>query len=414
MRMKEEMPLLLNVTEKAFTRSMGEAGRKQKSGTVIFVQYTNPAAYPPLAHVSRILAGNHWQIMFLGTDVVGTDSLRFESHSSIEVRSMGFSAPGWRRKIHYLRFLLWTILWTLRTQPQIVYASDLLACPAGLIISYLPGTTVIYHEHDSPRTIARSVVLRFAYAARRRLSKRAAACILPNKRRADAFVKETANGNNVLCVWNCPSMAEIAPAREPSNGDEVWVLYQGSIVPSRLPLTVVEALALLPNKMKLRVIGYETIGHPGYVDELHRLAKRLGVLHRVQFLGPVPRSRLMELVATCDIGLSLMPNETDDFNQQAMIGASNKAFDYLTCGLPLLVRHLPDWLDAYVTTGYGHDCDHNDPRSIAGKLLWFANNGEEMRAMGERGRQKILAEWNYETQFSQVAAVLEDKRDKSF
>ena len=31
---------------------------------VVYVQYTNPAAYPPLEHSSRILADAGWQVLF--------------------------------------------------------------------------------------------------------------------------------------------------------------------------------------------------------------------------------------------------------------------------------------------------------------------------------------------------------------
>jgi glycosyltransferase involved in cell wall biosynthesis len=56
----------------------------------------------------------------------------------------------------------------------------------------------------------------------------------------------------------------------------------------------------------------------------------------------------------------------------------------------------------YVDSGYGLACDPDDPRSIAAALHWFLEHPVEMRKMGERGRQKIRTEWNYETQFSPV------------
>jgi hypothetical protein len=33
---------------------------------ILYLQYTNPAAYPPLEHNSRILANEGWQVLFLG------------------------------------------------------------------------------------------------------------------------------------------------------------------------------------------------------------------------------------------------------------------------------------------------------------------------------------------------------------
>lgn len=34
---------------------------------ILYIQYTNPAGYPPLEHSSRILAQADWEVLFLGT-----------------------------------------------------------------------------------------------------------------------------------------------------------------------------------------------------------------------------------------------------------------------------------------------------------------------------------------------------------
>jgi hypothetical protein len=81
---------------------------------VLYIQYTNPAGYPPLEHSSRILAD-----------------------------------AGWREKLHHLLLSLgpgWTLLW----RPSWVYASEALACPAALAPGCLPWLCLAYHEHDSP------------------------------------------------------------------------------------------------------------------------------------------------------------------------------------------------------------------------------------------------------------------------
>ena len=49
---------------------------------------------------------------------------------------------------------------------------------------------------------------------------------------------------NVACVWNCPSRAEVGPPHPVGDQQSLWVLYHGSIVPSRLPSTLVAALVL--------------------------------------------------------------------------------------------------------------------------------------------------------------------------
>lgn len=381
-----------------------------KSRKILYLQYTNPAGYPPLEHSSRILADSGWTVLFLGTGAVGADALRFSPHNRIRLRQLRFCRAGWRQKLHYAAFCFWVLGHSIAWRPDWIYASDPLSCPIALLLSSLPGVRVIYHEHDSPNEgEVASSFRRCVLWTRRRLAVRTKSCILPNVRRATRFQPELGNATNVLCVWNCPTREEVAPIRT-SVEEEIWLLYHGSIVPSRLPLTVLNALAKLSSSVKLRVVGYETAGHAGYLRTFREAASRLGVDDRTEILGTLPkRTDLLEWCGKSDIGLALLPTQKNghhDINLDAMAGASNKAFDYLACGLPLIVSDLPDWRELYVETGYALACTPEDPDSIAQVLNWFLEHPGELRQMGERGRQRILRDWNYETQFQPVAEVL--------
>lgn len=373
---------------------------------ILYIQYTNPAGYPPLEHSSRILANAGRQVLFLGTQVSGVEDLCFPEHTGITVRLLSSSASGWRQKIHYILFVLWTVYWTVRWRPTWVYASDLFACPAAAIIGMIPGISILYHEHDSPagdHERPRSTFMRGVLWARRRLARHAQLCVLPNSRRVDRFKEATGRQKQTLCVWNCPQMDEAIEPRPPRDEDTLDILYHGSIVPNRLPETVITALAHLPVGVKLTVIGYETSGHRGYIRQLQNHARQLGLEERVHFIGTLPlRTALLEQCRRHDVGLSLMPLDSSDLNEQAMTGASNKPFDYLACGLGLLVPDLPDWRDMFVAPGYGLACRPDDAGSIATALRYFFDHPIGMRRMGEKGRRRILSEWHYEYRFTPI------------
>ncbi len=379
---------------------------------IAYIQYTNPAGYPSLEHSSHLLTDSGWKVLFLGTGVDGVESLRFPSHPNITVRQLSTCRPGLRQKLHYGWFIFWTSFWTLGSGCSWVYASDPLACPAALLLSFAPWIRVIYHEHDSPTlnspaSANLSRFMRFILWTRRTLARRAALCVLPNEARGKQFTKDTGRETGVVCIWNCPTKNEVGPLRSSLNGSDVWVLYHGSLVPSRLPKTVFEALATLPQHVKLRAVGYETAGHKGYVEELRALAATLGIAHRVEFTGTVPtRAELFDRCRQADIGLAFMPKASHDINEQSMTGASNKPFDYLACGLALLVSDLPDWRGLYVDNGHALPVNPEDASTIAAALRWLLEHPTELRTMGERGRQRILSEWNYENQFSPVFKVL--------
>jgi len=370
--------------------------------TVVYLQYTNPAVYPPIQHSAGILAEAGWNVIVLGISVSDVERLEFPRHPRIEVRLTNPSKPGWSQKLHYLRFCAWALGWIVRRRASWVYASDALTAPLGWLASHLPGVRVVYHEHDSPPRGGQSRFMQGVLGFRRRLLRRAAIVVAPNDERGRLIAEDAGAPMRVVSVWNCPRQVEAAsPARRDST-PEAWVVYQGSIVPARVPRALIEALTLVSPCVKLRVIGYETAGHVGYIAELQRLAASIGVSHRVEFMAAVPRHELLEWTDRSHIGLSLMPVHTEEVNERWMRGASNKTFEYLARGVPVLVSDLPEWKATFVDSGFGRACTPDDPGSIADALKWFAEHAEDARRMGERGRQRILSEWNYERQFEPV------------
>ena len=374
---------------------------------ILYVQYTNPAAYPSLEHSSGILANLHWEILFLGTGAFSANELQFRDHPRITVHLLNFCPAGWRQKLHYLWFCLWVIGWTIHWRPQWIYASDVLICPLGLLLSYFPGIKIIYHEHDSPSGPMESQRMHFCLTCRKKLALRSAQCVLPNQLRVENFQKEVGGNGNIVSVWNCPTTNEVAQQRLNSKSQKLAVLYHGSIVPARLPVTVLNALALLQANVSLTVIGYVTIGHAEYIDQLKKIASDLGIGQKIHFKNTFPiRSELLRFGKNFDVGVALMPKNSNDLNERTMATASNKPFDYLAGGLALLVSNLPEWKKMYVEPGYGLTCNPEDPQSIATALHWYLEHPEERRVMGERGRQRILNDWNYEFQFRPVLGLL--------
>jgi glycosyltransferase involved in cell wall biosynthesis len=410
---------------------------------VLYVQYTNPAAYPPLEHSSRILANRGWHVLFLGTGAHGADALEISPHANIEVRRWKFVRAGFSQKLQFAAFNLWMLLTAVRCKPKWIYASDILACPAAFVLKRL-GFRVLYHEHDSPQggkaetlkterlksgngqetptsdlgsltadlrppssqPLAPSSFQRFLLWSRTRLARRADLCVLPNERRVEMFRQATGRQGQTFCVWNCPAREE-AEMQPKKSSNELIVFYHGSIVPDRLPASVIRSLADLPSSVRLRIAGYETVGHPHYTSELKEVANSLGMQSRFEYLGSLSRKALLPETRTAHVGLALMPMNSEDLNLQSMVGASNKPFEYMACGLALLVSDLPDWNAIFVDPGYARSCNPGDPESIASALCWFVEHPDETRAMGESGRQRVLQEWNYETQFDPIMRKLE-------
>ncbi len=237
---------------------------------------------------------------------------------------------------------------------------------------------------------------------------RAVCCILPNEERLRRFSVETGRTAGLLCIWNCPALDEIGRQRLFAVNEKLRLLYHGSINPKRLPQTFVEAMALLNGKVELTVIGYETTGHVGYSARLEEVAQRLGVEKNLHLLGVVSQSRKLAVSDESDVGISVVQTEEDDPNMDSSVGASNKVFEYLARGLAILVTDRPDWNNTFVDAGCAVSCRPEDPKSIAEAIQWFIDHPRERFEMGQKGRRRLLKEWNYEKQFAPALEIMED------
>ena len=381
-------------------------GRKRR---IVYVQYTNPAGYPPLEHSSRILADAGWEVLFLGAAADGAGELAFPPHAGIAVRRFAGYGKGLAQRFNYMAFVAWATAQCVAFRPDWVYASEALSCPAALAIRGAARCSLLYHEHDSP--IYRDPltrVQRLVRDARMRIARTAEVCVLPQQQRLEAFVDETGRTGPTLCVWNCPLTGEVRPARAPiPPGDAVTFHYHGSLNKERLPPTIAEALANSGEAARLRIVGYETVGSKGYMQEFMARTEALGIGSRVEYLGALPkRADMLDAAARSDVGLSFMPPSTNDRNMTFMTGASNKPFDYLAVGQMLLVSPLADWREMYVEPGYAKACDAYDAASLGRAMRWCTEHPAEVRAMGEAGRRRILSEWNYERCFGPMMESL--------
>jgi glycosyltransferase involved in cell wall biosynthesis len=388
---------------------------------VLYIQFTDPAVYPPVEHSSRLLADRGWEVLILGAATRGDPLLRLPAHSRIRVRKIRMVQSGRRQKIQFILFFLTTLYWAWWWRPEWIYASDLFAGAVAWWVRRLIGVQVVYHEHDSPNLDQASTwFMRQVLAYRAKVGLEADLCVLPQQERLQRFLKTTARKKPTYCVWNCPRSDEMMDMsldqddRQSRKDHKLIVHYHGNIGSGLLPKELVVAASRFKGIVRIRIVGYETLGNIGYTAELIELAAKYGAAEMIEPLAARPRRDLFRLAATAHVGLSLMPKRSENINMQHMVGASNKTFDYMASGLPLLVTNLPDWVETFVKPGYARACDPDDPDSIAAELRWYMEHPDERQEMGRRGQNKIRQTWNYQSMFSDVLAEIERGSSRGF
>lgn len=375
--------------------------------TLLAVQFTNPAAYPPVEHLALLLARRGWRVELRGL-LRGAHVFELANHPLVQVKTIPKAPPGWPLVKQYARYTAWLRDEARSLRPDWVWASDSLAALPGLVASAVASSPLVYQEHDAPAGSPARPLSLATLAFRREAVSRAAFCVAPGRERARLLSEVSPAAGDIHVVWNCPRRDEVGQPRQQRDAGEPLILYyHGTLSPDRLPYSLLQAVASLKGRVRLLIRGYDTSGG----DDLRRTQGQIqssGAGEWARLESPVgSRAELWPVVDSCHVGLALVPSEPTDVNMTSMAGPSNKAFDYLARGLGLLVTDRSEWTDLYVRPGYARACTPEDPASIAEELDWFFRNPIETSAMAEAGRRRILDEWNYETQLAPVLARLQ-------
>jgi len=367
---------------------------------IVYLQFGNPGAYPPICHSSRILADAGWKIRHFGLRSPATDALKLPQHSNIDATLFHLSTKRIGRLLNYQQVFAQALVYCLRYKPVAIYASDPFVASTALLLKRATKIPVIYHEHDLPIGPQRAT----ARLSRSRLADEATLRVFPSKRRAQIYKAQTACTRDTLEVANCPSLKEIMTA-DPKFGEPIRLLYHGSIVPARLPITVIEAIALCDEISEFTLIGYETSSGRGHVDRLITRAKELGCANKIKYLGVQPRNVILERCRLSTIGISLFDPETLNENEEAMPGASVKVFEYLSQGVVPILNSGLGWEPDYINAGYAVGAAPKDSKALAAAFRQAI--AKRSQRWFSTVRQRLMDDWNYESQFSKVSEGLE-------
>lgn len=371
---------------------------------ILYIQYAAPGVYPPIERSAKIFKTRGWEVGFLGVEATGSSAtLTSSMHSEGKIEYMSHRPGGLSALLSYIRFWRRALRRVRMEQPDVVYVSDSIwTYPAGLLVALLTPAKTVMHEHDTPLDHS-SLVMRALQAVRRSFARRADILVNPQPDRARDMAA-LAGGRDVMVVYNCPALEELAGTLnfdEKPEGLLLW--HHGSLNELRMPLSIVDALAQLPSDVTLEFAGYETINSEGFVASFLARAAELGISERVVFHGAMKRDELYALASRAHIGLSVFAQKF----VEPMVGASNKAFDFLGCNMALLVNDTAEWHDFGVSRNIAIACDPTDSCSIARAIEQLYQDRERLQKMADRGRALVETVWHYEAQFAPVLGAID-------
>ncbi|KAF0284634.1 glycosyltransferase family 4 protein [Spiribacter roseus] len=249
----------------------------------------------------------------------------------------GLPARAWMVMIRVWTHLL-VLLAVLRSRPDVLHAHDVNVLPTVWLASRLLRVPLVYdaHEVSTGREGYRSR-RRVVAAVERCLMARSAATITTTDSRARFFARAYGIARP-LVLQNRPRLMH-PPRGEDRLRQELglarpWpaVLYQGGLQPGRGLEGLIAAMARVPESYLVFV------GGGSLANRLREQVRAAGLSERVHFVPTVALERLPAYTASADIGVQ--PIENTCLNH--FTTDSNKLFEYVNAGLPVVASALPE------------------------------------------------------------------------
>jgi glycosyltransferase involved in cell wall biosynthesis len=193
--------------------------------------------------------------------------------------------------------------------------------------------------------------------------------------------------------------AEAAPL-EKSEG-EIWLGYVGTLGYSYDLKTVMDAMALLKQEPEAAGLRLIVAGDGPLRQEFESYAAQKQVA--ATFTGKLPYAQMVPLLCRCDIAVN-------PIKRRSAGSIINKHGDYAAAGLPVLnSQESAEYRRLVQEQCMGLNCNCQDSRDMADKLLELLRNPQLRRAMGENARSCALEKFHRGNTYQTIVSAIVDR-----
>jgi glycosyltransferase involved in cell wall biosynthesis len=324
------------------------------------------------------------------TPYPGVEVIRIQSIPS----SYGLGA---RQATRLVRFWLATLPILNRTKPDLVHCHDFDTLPAGLLWGKTHRRPVIYDAHEyyanlvQPRLKGKTgrLLYRFINRAESLGAQLSTAIITVDETLAAAYLKRN---RKVVIIGHYPEQQLASHAAPVFTRPELRLVYVGRLSSDRGILTYVELLRRIRAAgIPARLILAGVFSPPS--EQATFQASIAGMEGALDVLGWLSYEEIPSLLQSCDIGLCVL-HPVERYIKALPV----KLFEYMACGLPVIVSNFPAVAGIVDQAGCGALVDPTRAVEDAFQIVqaWW-KYPEIARRLGENGRQAVLKEYNWES-----------------
>ncbi len=385
---------------------------------VVMCMFSGLESVPPVVNEGMSLADRGYDVRLLGIRYTRAQSagedlaprLRLTRMTILSRRILGDGDAF--EGIRYAEVAFRSFFWSLFRKVDLYVAHDLVVLPFLYVAARLRGKPIVYRAHELwpeqsnnyPRARLWSRLDRF-------FSRRVDLIVTPEVNRARVYLEEYAAPRMPTVIFNCsrlrerPQRSTLKPRMvERGIGARFIVYYQGGISSLRATDKLVESMRYTSDDVALALAGpmHEQFAawFPDFVAQ-HQLQDR--ILH----LGDIPHGeQLFELCSGANVGVAFAKG--DCRNNLFSATATNKLFEYMMMGIPLLTLDYPSYRDLIEKEEIGICVDSENPESIAAGIMKMYGDPAHAVEMGIRARKLAEEKFNWEKEFPRLLQEYEN------
>lgn len=212
---------------------------------------------------------------------------------------------------------------------------------------------------------------------------------------ATPHIAESFQSKKTFVIRNFPMLEELAQSSgNPFSNRQPHFAFVGHISRGRGAVQMIDALDKTSNRSILLHLGCP-FDNPQLKDQLTAMSGWKQVVAH----GWMSRSQIAELYGQVLAGVVVF-QPTKNYLQ----ALPTKLFEYMSAGIPAIVSDFPILRNVIDENQCGIIVDPRNSDDIARAMDWIASNPEEAQLMGERGRQLVLSQYNWEHEAKQLLA----------
>jgi len=285
---------------------------------------------------------------------------------------------------------------------DIILANDLDTLLACYTAARIKGIPVIYDTHEYFCGMPELTSRPFAKSVWRGIER----CIFPkldkiitvNQSVADLYKKEYNKELTVIRNYPLTTGQRSFKSKEALGippGARV-ILYQGAVNVDRGLEEAVQAMQWIDNAVLVIVGGGNAF------QSVEKLVAAQEHSDRIMLQGRLPFTELTHYTVNADIGLAI----EKDNNLNYKYSLSNKVFDYIQSGVPILSSRLVENERLMTKWGIGAFIDNHEAEHIARQISYMLSD-EGQRTIWIENLKKAKQAYNWESQQAEMLAIYE-------